>query len=90
MSENKDDVLKHLLLSAPDSQLDISLKHMIEKWTIPIKAINVLELLDNIVYTGGASGFVINILNRLLQTCLVDEEITYEELIKFASWRHDG
>lgn len=79
--------LRDMLLQAPDSQLDKSAHPLIEKWSTPVKAIELLEVLDHCVYSALASGLILNTLSALMHKAMVDETITSEELEKQATWR---
>jgi hypothetical protein len=83
------DNLKEMLLKAPDGQLDHCTFPLIQTW--PDKgmppAIKILELLDQCVHGGLASGFTINLLEIVLNTAIMEENTTYEEVVKQATWR---
>lgn len=80
--------LKTLLLSAPEDQMDPSLKPIIEKWTETPTALNILELLDAAVHGGAASGFVVQALQGFLEVAIVNENTTYDAVVAQAYWRH--
>lgn len=79
--------IKQLLLTAPTTQVDPSLHHMIEKWSDPPKSLEVLEVLDAAVFSSSASKFVIRLLEVMLQNAIASENVTYEEVVKQATWR---
>ena len=81
------DHLTRLLLNASDRQVSTEVKSIIEKWEVPAKAIEILEALDMAVHTGGASNFVITVLEALLDAALKIENCTYESLLTEAIWR---
>lgn len=82
------DTIKSLLLEAPDGHMSASVKTLIEKWDDEPKSLNVLELLDAIVLTGGGSAFLMGILQELLTRTLNKEGVSLEETITLATWRH--
>lgn len=47
----------------------------------------VLEVLDQCVYAALASGFVIQVLETILNKAIEDENTTLEEVVKLAVWR---
>ena len=66
--------LKEALLKAPDSQLDACMFPLIEKWDDNPTALQILEVLDECIYSALASGFVIVLLSsgevgKLFSTC---------------------
>lgn len=75
------------LLTAPDHVLDAQAKPLIEKWSMPIKAIEVLEVLDMCARYAWASGFVMKVLHSLLVDALQRESTTYEQCVQKAVWR---
>ncbi len=80
-------MIKQLLLEAPDSQLDVSIKPLIEKWSEPPTALEVLEVIDQVVYSGLGSDFVVNVLDILLRKAIAGESTTMELVIEQAHWR---
>lgn len=80
--------LKQMLLLSPDHHLDKTMIPLIEKWSEPFKAIEVLEVVDYCVHGGLASGFVMSVLETILTKAMSDENTTHEELIKQATWRN--
>jgi hypothetical protein len=83
----KEQSLKDLLLQAPDGHLDKSAIDSIKEWDEEPKAIQVLKTLDMCVHSGLASGFVISVLEQLLNHACREEKTTYPELIEKAVWR---
>jgi hypothetical protein len=79
--------IKDALLKAPDTQLDAGMFPLIERWDDEPTTLQVLEVLDNCVYAGLASGFVIVLLENLLDMALTRENTTKEEVVKLATWR---
>lgn len=82
-------MMKELLLKAPDYQLDESMKEKIKAWSNPIKAIEILEVLDHCIHASLASGFIIKTLQLLYDIALRDEGTTHEEVVKSATWREE-
>lgn len=79
--------LKQLLLQAPDSELDSCMFPLIEKWNDTPTAIQVMEVLDHCVHSALASGFVIALLETMVETALKEENLTRDQLIEKAIWR---
>ncbi len=83
----KEESLRDLLLQAPDGHLDQSAIDSIKEWDEEPKAIQILKTLDMCVHSGLASGFVISVLEQLLNHACREENTTYPELIEKAVWR---
>lgn len=79
--------IKQMLLLAPDSELDSCMFPLIEKWDDTPTAIQVMEVLDYCVHSGLASGFVITLLETMVENAIKEENITREQLIEKAVWR---
>jgi hypothetical protein len=79
--------LKELLLMAPESQLNQSARDSINEWTESPRAIQILKTLDICVHGGLASSFVISVLEQMLIVSCKEENTTYEEVVKEATWR---
>jgi hypothetical protein len=83
-------LFKDVILEAPDHIIDSSIKEMIKvKWDAEPTAIQILEVLDRIVFYGAASDFVVNVLDVRMRAELVKENQTYEQLVEQASWRNE-
>lgn len=81
--------MKQLLLEAPEGHIDPSVLHLIEKWDEEPKSIQILETLDMCVHGGLSSGFVIGVLEQLLNVAMEREETTYEAVVARATWRNE-
>ena len=79
--------LKQMLLTAPDGQLDASMFPLIEKWNDEPTALQILEVLDHCVYSALASGFVMVLLESMLDIAMKQENTTHEQLVENATWR---
>lgn len=79
--------IKDLLLQAPDSQLDNSMKELIKKWSEPVSALEVLEVLDKSAYFSLASDFTMQVLHLSLNEALGREQTSLQELTSKATWR---
>lgn len=79
--------LKSLLLVAPDSQLDASVKPLIESWSSPPTPLELLEVIDLCVHASLATGFVVTVLQNEYETACKRENVTHEDVLKFAHWR---
>lgn len=80
------EIIEHLL-KAPDHQLDAQMKPLIEKWTEPPTALQVLEVLDFCIHGALASGFMVAVLQALYDIRCKAENTTHEEVEKLAEWR---
>lgn len=79
--------LKELLIKSPDSQLDSSMKTIIQKWSDTPSSLEILEVLDKTIYSSLGSGFVVQTLEMMLNQTLQLENKTLEEISKLAEWR---
>lgn len=80
--------LRKAFLEAPDNQMDISLRELVEKWDEPPTAIQILEVVDKAIYWGAASGFVVSALQMILDVAIKEENTTLDELVEKAVWRN--
>ena len=80
---------KKILLTAPDTQLDASMKLIVEKWSDPPTPIQVLEVLDHCIHGALASGMVVTMLQLMYKEVLAQANATHEEVVKSASWRNE-
>jgi hypothetical protein len=78
-----------LLLSAPESQLDAAMRPLIERWSKPPKAIEVLEVLDKCIHGSLASGFVVSTLQIIYDARLTEEKTSHDAVTRLATWRGD-
>jgi hypothetical protein len=67
--------------------MDACLKPLIEKWSDPVTALEVLEVLDRAIQGGLTSSFATYALQEMYQTTLEAEGTTHEEVVKLAVWR---
>lgn len=79
--------IKDMFLSAPEDQIDPSVKPLIEVWDDAPTALQILRVLDSMVYSGGATGFVVSALDAMMRGTLEAEGQTYEQLVAKAVWR---
>lgn len=79
--------LKQHLLVAPAGVLSPLLLPIVERWNDPPTSIQLLELLDQCVHTGGAAGFVVTALEAVMLKTMQDEGVTSEDLLPLAVWR---
>ena len=75
------------MLEAPTEQLDHCLFPLIKAWDSPPKAIQILEVLDQAIFSGLASGLAISFLNMNLEAAIEKEHTTMGDLVKKATWR---
>ena len=80
---------KKILLTAPDTQLDASMKPLIEKWSDPPTPIQVLEVLDHCIHGALASGIVITVLQLMYKDICTQANTPHEEVVKNAAWRNE-
>lgn len=80
------EVIKRLLKSS-DDQLDASMHTLIRAWSKPPTALQILEVIDQCIFSALASGFVIRLLQLGYDDACKREETTHEEVIKSATWR---
>lgn len=81
--------IKKLLLEAPDGQLDACVFPLIEKWDEPATAIQILEVLDKVIYAALGSGFVVTLLQTLYDEARKREGKTDVEVVALATWRNE-
>lgn len=80
--------LKQHLITAPDTQLDKSMREYIEQhWHDEPTALEILEVLDKCVHFALASGLVVMVLETMLMTAMKAEKTNMVELEKLATWR---
>ena len=79
--------IKEQLLKAPDSQLDACIFPLIEKWDDEPTSLQILEVLDECIYSALASGFVIVLLENLLDIAMKRENTTLDDIVLYAVWR---
>ncbi len=78
------------LMSAPDSQLDASMKLKIQPWwEKEPTALQILEVLDQCVYEALCSDFMIRVFQTLYAAACKKENTTHEEVVKGATWRNE-
>lgn len=80
--------LKAMFLIAPNSQLDTSMKPLVEQWDDEPTAIQILEVLDQCIYAGLASGFTVTAMQMMLDRALQRENSTLDDLVPLATWRN--
>ena len=85
MSDLKE--LKQLLLEAPKGHIDDVALDSIREWDDEPKALQILRTLDLCVQAGLSSGFVIGVLESILEVTMSNENTTYEKLTEKAVWR---
>lgn len=82
--------IKALLLGAPDSSFDYSLKPLVQAWPNEPSALQILEVLDHAVACGLASGQMIWLLDHCMRKAIINESTTYEEVVSKAEWRKEA
>jgi len=82
--------VKGVVLEVSDDEIDASIKAQIEKeWDEEPTALQVLKVLDKMIFTAGASTFYLVALHGLMSNRLKEEDKTYEELVEEATWRNE-
>ena len=83
--------LKQGMLSAPDEQIDQSVKDIIARvWDDEPTSIQILEALDFGVHTGTISDFVVQALDAFFNSAIKKEGTTMDEVLKLATWRENA
>lgn len=82
--------LKQHLITAPEDQLDKSMREFIEQnWHQEPTALELLEVLDKCIHFALASGLVIMVLETMLVSAMKAENTNMVELEKLATWRNE-
>ena len=85
---NSDEIRKHLL-TAPDRELDLIAKEDIQKWSSPVKSLELLHTLD-ICCRGSLCGdFAMKVMHILFDEACDRENVSRQEVEKLAIWRHN-
>jgi hypothetical protein len=79
--------LRDLLLKASSTQLDARMRPLIEEWSDPPWAIEILEVLDYCIRGSLASGFIVATLQLVYDSALQTEGTTHEAMLPLATWR---
>jgi hypothetical protein len=78
------------LISAPDTQLDPSMRaHIQEEWSEKPTALEILEVLDKVIHFALGSGFVIMVLETMLNDAMLEEKTDMKTLSEKATWRNE-
>jgi len=77
------------LKSAPHEQLNASMKLLIDRWSDPLKALEILKVLDCCVHGSLCSPFVVTLLQVLYDATCVAEGTTHQDVMCQATWRND-
>ena len=80
---------KELLLGFSDDSLDAAAKALIAKWSSPVTAMQVLEVLDQCIYSSLATDLIVLYLQSLYDVALLRECKTHEEIVVSATWREE-
>lgn len=84
--------MKELLLKAAPYHLDPQTELLIRKWDTTPKAIQILEVLDKIIYAAldgtAINSFLFGLLPGMLEVALDEERTTLKALIPLATWRN--
>lgn len=81
------DTIQGLLMQMSDSQIDASMRPLLERWDEPPKAVQVLKALDQCIHNSLTSGFVVAVLQVVYDQALAREATTHEAVMLGATWR---
>lgn len=79
--------MKSQLLKAPENEISDIVKETIKEWDEEATSLQILKTLDFGVFSGGCSGFVIKVLELLLDSAIKKENTTYDLVVEKANWR---
>lgn len=79
--------IKEMLLTAPNEQLDPCMFPIIERWSDEPTSLQLLEVIDKCIYASLASGFVVSLLQTLLEVAMERENVTLDDITPLAVWR---
>ena len=74
------------ILDAPDSQLDESVFEDIKGWNLEPTSLDILFVLDKIVYASLGSEFTVTMFGMLLAQSLIEEKMSMDELLSQRDW----
>ncbi len=78
---------KMLFLTAPNEQIDDTLKDRVRDWGTVPQAIELLQVLDYAIMYSLASEFSVSILQIAFKVALENEQKTIQDLLPQAWWR---
>ncbi len=81
------DTIQGLLTRLSNNQIDASMIPLLEKWSDPPTALQVLEVLDQCIHGSLASGLVVTVLQAAYDQALAREATTHEVIVRGATWR---
>lgn len=73
--------IKTVFLQIADEHLNKSTKDLIEKWQIPFKPTEILEVLDKSILEGLKDNDVVWVFQSLLNS-IIDDNVSYEDIRK--------
>lgn len=79
--------LKEHFLLAPDTQIGAGTMSTIRLWDDSPTALQILRTIDSAVHISDCTSFVIRTLEIYLDKAIANEQTTYEEVVKSATWR---
>ena len=80
-------MIKTHYLRAPETQIGAHTRATIKEWDDSPTAIQLLKTIDSAIYSSDSSTFAIRTLEIYLERAIEDEQTTYEEVVKLATWR---
>ena len=88
MSDYESMNMRDLLLLGPDGQIAEFVKDTVREWSDQPTALQILKSLDAGVHGGGVSEFTLGVLDTLLVLAIKQENTTYDDVVKQATWRN--
>lgn len=79
--------IRELLCQGSEQLLDPLMHPKIRAWSEPATALQILEVLDECIYSALASGFMVATLQTLYKMACDREGTTHDEVVKLATWR---
>lgn len=84
---NSNMIKTHFLL-APETQIGAATMATIREWDESPTAIQILRTIDSAVLGSDCTNFVVRTLEVYLDRAIEDEQTTYKEVVKLATWRN--
>lgn len=81
--------IAEVLLTAPETQLDGSMKPLIAAWSVPPTPLEILHVLDQCVYGSLASTMIMRPLNMAYDDALQRTGETHDQMVALAAWRQN-
>ena len=78
--------LVDMLLEAPESQIDFWVKEDIKGMGLNPTALDILFVLDQMVFFSGASDFIVSVFEGMLGVAILKENTSLDELKEKINW----